>query len=84
MSEKDGGPAFPAFWPADKTGSFNHGMTLRDYFATAALIGLLGGPHEQAIVERMERNDERRSKVVSELAFMHADAMLAAREKADG
>lgn len=36
MSRHDVERAFPAFWPANEPGSFDHGMTLRDYFAAHA------------------------------------------------
>ena len=65
MSEpiNDGGPAFPT--PAGI--QHNDGMTLRDYFAAAALQGLMAS-----------RNflDEYDGKYVYEIA----DAMLKARE----
>jgi len=37
----DGGPAFPLQFQHDEATSECHGMTLRDYFAAAALQGLL-------------------------------------------
>ena len=58
--EKTGGPAFPV-----KQGYYEHGMTLRDYFAAQALTGLITG----AVF------DER----IARLAYQMADAMLAAR-----
>ena len=83
MSNHDGGPAFPAYrecWPVH--GDQPHleavpGMTLRDYFAAAALTGILSG-----------RNDWRERGIEWEdattlgtgLAYEFADAMLAARE----
>lgn len=68
MSTKDGGPAFPV------GGTVNYGMSLRDYFAAAALSGLIpnaawdysSGPCNAAAAER---------------CYAIADAMLAAREK---
>jgi hypothetical protein len=61
----DGGPAFPTATLAQKT---EGGMTLRDYFAAAALQGLLAScPWEQV--------DE-----VPQKAYDIADAMLKARE----
>ena len=79
MNTKDGGPAFPIAgtnWK-DKDGNLcgrnaDDGMTLRDYFAAAALAGMSyasdysKGPCNSAIAER---------------AFHIADAMLAEREK---
>jgi hypothetical protein len=37
----DGGPAFPLDINDDVSGRVNVGMSLRDYFAAAALTGLL-------------------------------------------
>jgi hypothetical protein len=60
-------PAFPTWIESD---SMAHGMTLRDYFAAAALTGLLSDPR------RMETPDG-----FADDAYMAADAMLKAREK---
>jgi hypothetical protein len=59
----DGGPAFPT--PAGI--QHNDGMTLRDYFAAAALQGNL--------IEPTANNEE-----VAKCAYQLADAMLRARE----
>lgn len=63
----DGGPAFP------RTGADGHtspqsGMSLRDYFAAAALQGLLAS------------NENGNSQLFSETSYRLADAMLKARE----
>lgn len=67
----DGGPAFacPSV-PGSDPGSV--GMSLRDYFAAQALVGLLSSPttDPRAPVER-----------VSDASYEIADAMLAARIK---
>lgn len=76
----NGGPAFPTennvtsddpneFLP--QPGAW-HGMSLRDWFAGQALIGLLGS----GVAEKREQSSE----VVAEIAYRNADAMLAARE----
>jgi hypothetical protein len=63
---KDGGQAFPV---TDMNGGpASGGMSLRDYFAAAALQGLLANASEV--------NDELAAE-----AFMAADAMIAARER---
>jgi hypothetical protein len=60
----DGGPAFPA--PAYAANITDKGMTLRDYFAGQALLGVLVSPkYAQA-----STND------VVERAYWFADAML--------
>ena len=63
----DGGPAFSAQdWQAK--GNHHPGMTLRDYFAAAALQGLLAS------------NEKGNSNFFSETSYRIADAMLKARE----
>jgi hypothetical protein len=61
----DGGPAFPvdrANWGMDRL----PGMSLRDFFAGQALVGLLANPEDGSIVKQ---------------AYLFADAMLAERNK---
>lgn len=64
----DGGPAFPNVPPDSQYSDWDKGMTLRDYFAAAALQGLLadGGGASW--------NDDAKS------AYLAADAMLKARD----
>lgn len=70
-----GGPAFPAHVAeihgvATNSSDFNMpGMTLRDYFAAAALIGMQAHPANE------------RPLHVATWAYEVADAMLAEREK---
>tara|TARA_R110000868_G_scaffold20415_5_gene86426 strand:- start:2294 stop:2509 length:216 start_codon:yes stop_codon:yes gene_type:complete len=68
MSIETGGPAFPhpAGWRRDP--EVSDGMTLRDFFAAAALTGSLANP-----------NSEKRYSHVAELAWRYADAMLTVR-----
>jgi hypothetical protein len=47
--------------------SIQDGMTLRDYFAGQALVGLLS------------RSDFLRAKIIAENAYAYADAMLEER-----
>jgi hypothetical protein len=69
----DGGPAFPSVYYSEPIGSIGPqltikgGMTLRDYFAAAALQGNL--------IEQTASNED-----VSKHAYALADAMLKARE----
>jgi hypothetical protein len=65
-NEKTGGPAFPQTTDA-KLGY--EGMTLRDYFAAAALQGMCAG---------LQRGDD--PDAVPEFAYMMADSMLEARK----
>lgn len=66
----DGGMAFPTVFPAEHYGTGYRGMTLRDYFAGQALAGALADP-----------NFNMPPAQLAELAYMEADAMLAARER---
>lgn len=76
MSRQDGGPAFPVeghFYGPQLGGSLFHGMTLRDYFAAAALTGLCSMDVLRALPER----------TMAEWAYKQADEMLKAREVPD-
>ena len=71
-----GGPAYPtsnyaAIVPLS-TG-YSEGMTLRDYFAAKAMLGLL----------ELTPQDKQQwtNKMIAETAYGMADAMLAAREQ---
>ena len=59
----NGGPAFPCGWLVHR-----NGMTLRDYFAAAALQGLCASPFSEESVH-----------VLAQWSYEQADAMLAAR-----
>ncbi len=76
---KDGGAAFPV--PPERLNNFNGdphwsfpnpGMSLRDYFAAAALQGLLASSKD--IIGMSEAN-------YATAAYLQADAMLAERNK---
>lgn len=79
MSKKDGGPAYPSKPPVYRQGAGEtvmmmdgeSGMSLRDYFAAAALTGLLA-PHipGEGITNQKYADD----------SYRLADAMLARRE----
>lgn len=87
MTDKinDGGPAFPVIPPmeAGTPGSGypfpDAGMTLRDWFAGQALMGLLAMPQEklQLIIGREEYGFD---DLMAVNAYAMADAMLRARE----
>lgn len=63
---ENGGPA----WPVAHDGFYKQGMTLRDWFAGQALIGILSG-HE----------DPTETAFCAELAYKLADAMIAERDR---
>ena len=71
---KNGGPAFP-FREQDGEGGYQRfpGMSLRDYFAAAAMQGMLASPDGDGHIERYAVG-----------AYQIADAMLAARERKEG
>lgn len=69
-SQAVGGQAFPSvIYNGDGSSIFTVGMTLRDYFAAAALTGLVAG-------------DDRTFRESARAAYIVADAMLAERAKA--
>ena len=65
-----GGPAFPTEH-TDTSGLYD-GMTLRDYFAAKAMLGILTAPHRKVKAGHGE---------VASYAYSLADAMLEAREQ---
>lgn len=73
----DGGPAFPLNEPFKGSG-----MSLRDYFAAAALQGITKdreNVNRIADIARDMNKDEH--KQLAEICFSVADAMLAERSK---
>lgn len=76
---KDGGPAFPIDLRADGFG-MNRGMSLRDYFAAAALQGHVACHN---ILEKSMSEEECKLAWINAAAFSYrcADAMIAEREK---
>jgi hypothetical protein len=85
MSKQDGGPAFP-FTPVyehdESPGSpyciTYSGMSLRDWFAGQALVGLSANASVTARYQTA-LSDDVRSKF-AEFSYKMADAMLAARD----
>jgi hypothetical protein len=81
MSEpiNDGGPAFPCIYYSEPIGSIGPqltikgGMTLRDYFAAAAMQGIIS----DASVTASSKND---GELVASSAYAFADAILKARD----
>jgi hypothetical protein len=70
MTINDGGPVHPTHW--DGVRPAQHGMSLRDWFATHAtdadIAAILNPPHGAQNISRYEAR------------YIHADAMLRARE----
>jgi hypothetical protein len=54
-----------------RSGNYNEGMTLRDYFAAAAMQGLLAA----------DSGNDLTYEKGAEMAYMQADAMLEKRAK---
>jgi len=86
MSTNDGGPAYPGlYYDTDSAGNTQvryseMGMTLRDFFAAAALTGLLVPPADSEFLSLPP--DKARTKAAS-CAYKLADAMIAERDKGD-
>jgi hypothetical protein len=84
---KDGGPAFPRRLPdirvppdeALRIIESHAGMSLRDYFAAAALQGMLAYRHVNPTNGNYHENCSLDDCAMQ--AYEYADAMLAAREK---
>ncbi|KWI90158.1 hypothetical protein WM08_14965 [Burkholderia ubonensis] len=77
----DGGPAFPldAATPAN-TVEEQKGMSLRDYFAANAMVGLMTMPDEWRGYFRRDGNGSTWKAEAAKAAYEVADAMLRARE----
>lgn len=67
--ENNGGPAYPT--------QGYEGLTLRDYFAGQAMQGWLASYPEST----QHPVDTHHEKMVAELSYLMADAMLKAREE---
>jgi len=82
MSEpENGGPAFPQNLPDDfvwRLPGNPGGMSLRDWFAGQALIGLIG--HGNSLVSDEYNPTTTMADVVAGHAYFLADAMLKARQ----
>lgn len=78
-TQKDGGQAYPAAWGSpEQGGDYVPGMTLRDWLAGQALVGL---PHLCAHDTLLDGITFEQH--VARNAYRMADAMLAAREAAE-
>jgi hypothetical protein len=72
MTTETGGPAFP--YVADADFNYGTGMTLRDYFASKAMEGILASNTEH------EHEDAHIFDAIAEASYKQADAMLKARQ----
>jgi hypothetical protein len=78
MKKNDGGAAFPLPMGSETTEG-NQGMSLRDYFAGQAIIGLVG--HGNNVKASNYDPTATIADVVADQAYFIADAMLQARLK---
>ncbi len=75
-TNNDGGPAFPR----DEHVHGHNGMTLRDYFAAKALVGLIAEPVEGCGEAMVHNVGDAACALFAKAAYAMADAMLKARE----
>ena len=82
MSDKDGGNAFPIHIPATLVDGSETamGMSLRDYFAAAALTGLVASLADPANRAKIS-SDGKNHTDFAKTCYVMADAMLAQRSK---
>ena len=71
--------AFPTLFPCYQYGSGYRGLSMRDYFAAAALQGLSGMVIQWAATNMS--SPEKTKKELAEACFGIADAMIAARKE---
>jgi hypothetical protein len=72
MSDKNGGLAFPTEGVVCRDGILYEGMTLRDYFAAKAMLGIMSDPSEV----QSYTNEQ-----LAQWAYQVADAMIKARDE---
>lgn len=80
MSSENGGPAFPSANDVEIgliTTSGHAGMTLRDYFAAKASDGDVG----EIMSRHFDHDSDEYTITRQQARYMHADAMLAARNE---
>lgn len=88
---EDGGPAYPGGLFENQHGGSNDrapyypGMSLRDFFAAAALQGAIAGEANETLAEYQEIGVEaalqKDAKRRAEWCYRQADAMLLARKE---
>ena len=77
MSKETGGYAFPT----ETDFTYQHGMTLRDYFAAKAMQAMLSSPEFLVVVTADQAVGGNAKERVSNVSFAYADAMLKERIK---
>ena len=75
----DGGPAFPSLETEERHPPF--GMSLRDYFAAAALTGMNASPALLEAVTGPDAGAGRHLERLATSAYRQADAMIKARSE---
>lgn len=81
---RNGGFAFPGTLAMPEGGIFESaGMTLRDWFAGQALVGMNASPALLEAVTGPDAGAGRHNDRLARSAYRQADAMLAERAKAD-
>ena len=76
----DGGPAFPQDLQGRRGDDPQYqGMSLRDWFAGQALVGIGASDLEHSYIWQRFSDDAPSPNGISELCYMIADAMLKAR-----
>lgn len=82
MSNKlDGGPAFPMA-PSNTTyTSCSPGMSLRDYFAAAALTGIKANDDLLKRLMAISKGVAPQQDFIAKMAYADADAMIAERSR---
>lgn len=83
-TKNDGGPAFPTQWMDFQPLTGEQvvreqyaGLTMRDWFAGKALVGILSNHELLLMMDKLSK--ESTAKVASANAYQIADAMLKAR-----
>lgn len=79
VERKDGGPVFPELTKAGEYAVSTGGMSLRDYFAGQALVGLLASWSLTDDIRFVRLSYAERMKMFAFNSYLQADAMLAER-----
>ena len=75
MPKDTGGSAFP--------NGYHHGMTLRDYFAGQALVGLFSNMMALGAIKSMSKESEDADALIARAVYGQADVMIAERNKGE-